>query len=578
MRKSFLKLTFVLTLILCLMIGVTAARAEGLTLNESDVFINLGKSISLKVTGAPEGVNAKKVVWSSSDPDVATVKNGAVKGIAVGSCDIICQASEDESIQVVCHVTVLKMIQNVAIKEKKLTISRGSSVPVSVTIKPEDATNQQLSWISSDKTICTVDNQGTITAVGPGDCDITCTSTDGSNKSAKVSVHVPIFAAAEESVTVTEQEGLLIPMGLNEASVLNITHSASSAEFFFYSVDREGLHIYPLAAGTATITLINKKDKKDQEVFTVEVKDSAVFDPSAEGSPEARILIVPDSSEITLGDKINVSYRVLGRQDLAIKLDWSLFNNLGEVPADFHRSYQGSVDVGNSGTWTLNTKEFLNPSSVLKVTVSAIGDKKSVVARETCMVNINGALNLSVLSEAYTAQRNTPFRLVFQASGGKAPYKFEIHIRREGGEKTIFEDVSLKTDGYGETEIIPANEEKIAILLKVTDSKNKRLNFNHFITIPVGDDAPALLDVTHPFELTKEGYAIRFVQGGPKALTMEYKGIGLTDREASIRPGDDGSFLIPIREGAMAMGLFQSTSLLRCYFGTIMIGSLTETE
>lgn len=59
-----------------------------------------------------------------------------------------------------------------------------------MTIKPATATNQAVIWNSSDESVCTVDETGLVTAVGKGQCVLTCESTDGSKKTAKISITV----------------------------------------------------------------------------------------------------------------------------------------------------------------------------------------------------------------------------------------------------------------------------------------------------------------------------------------------------------------------------------------------------
>ncbi len=194
------------------------------------------------------------------------------------------------------------MIQSLQIKTKKLTVAFGESGTVEVTIKPQDATNTMLKWTSSDPGVCEVDKNGKITAVVAGDCEITCTTMDGSEKTAKVSVHVPIFERTAETVTISEQGETVLPLDLHGADLLNISHKASDSKFFLYQLASDGLHIFPLSEGTATITLTSLMDKKDQMVYTVMVKDQAVFVPTAEDP--VQIIIVSDRSAIKAGEKV----------------------------------------------------------------------------------------------------------------------------------------------------------------------------------------------------------------------------------------------------------------------------------
>ncbi len=60
-----------------------------------------------------------------------------------------------------------------------LTLNVGETDTIDATITPDNATDQTLTWTSSDTTVVTVDENGNITAVGAGTATITATATNG---------------------------------------------------------------------------------------------------------------------------------------------------------------------------------------------------------------------------------------------------------------------------------------------------------------------------------------------------------------------------------------------------------------
>ncbi|AZV56066.1 Ig-like domain-containing protein [Clostridium sp. AWRP] len=66
----------------------------------------------------------------------------------------------------------------------------GKTDTLTATITPDNATNKNVAWKSSDESIATVDQTGKVTAVKEGTATITATTTDGSNLSASCVVTV----------------------------------------------------------------------------------------------------------------------------------------------------------------------------------------------------------------------------------------------------------------------------------------------------------------------------------------------------------------------------------------------------
>ena len=60
-----------------------------------------------------------------------------------------------------------------------------------VTFTPDDTTETTVMWSSSDETVATVDENGVVTAVGPGTATITATTLNGLTATCEVTVSAP---------------------------------------------------------------------------------------------------------------------------------------------------------------------------------------------------------------------------------------------------------------------------------------------------------------------------------------------------------------------------------------------------
>lgn len=85
--------------------------------------------------------------------------------------------------------TLNRPVAELKLSTNAITLEEGKSTSVSVSIRPTDAANKNLSWKTNNVQIATV-SSGTIKALKPGSCQITAITTDGSGISASVTVTV----------------------------------------------------------------------------------------------------------------------------------------------------------------------------------------------------------------------------------------------------------------------------------------------------------------------------------------------------------------------------------------------------
>lgn len=167
--------------------------------NESDKELSLiigdVKTISLSVF--PENATNKNIEWSSSNSDVARVENGVVTALAAGKTSVLAVANN--GVKVRCHITVgdkdveaksISIIYNSeVVNESEGTILRLNKTKVlNAWILPDDTTNKDVVWSSSDKLIATVADNGEVTALKKGEVIITATTSNGIEAKCRVSI------------------------------------------------------------------------------------------------------------------------------------------------------------------------------------------------------------------------------------------------------------------------------------------------------------------------------------------------------------------------------------------------------
>lgn len=70
-------------------------------------------------------------------------------------------------------------VTGVVLNPESSSVEIGSTVQLSETVSPVNASNKSVTFSSSDELVATVDNNGLVTGVGEGIAQITVTTTDG---------------------------------------------------------------------------------------------------------------------------------------------------------------------------------------------------------------------------------------------------------------------------------------------------------------------------------------------------------------------------------------------------------------
>lgn len=144
--------------------------AESLAFAQESYQVSMGKTLVLPLTALPEGAN-ESYSWESSDTAIATVgADGTVTGVAPGTVTITVTGANATAS---CTVTVTVPPERIVLSQEELSLNVGSTQPLAAVVMPENATDKQVTWESSDTAIVTVGADGTVTAVAPGSAAVT---------------------------------------------------------------------------------------------------------------------------------------------------------------------------------------------------------------------------------------------------------------------------------------------------------------------------------------------------------------------------------------------------------------------
>lgn len=155
---------------------------SSITLDKSDATINVGESFTLNANVLPDNADNKIIVWNSDDADIASVNNeGEVTGIKAGTTKIIAMTQAND-LKAECLITVLQPVTGITLDRNDISfVEIGESVQLIANVLPEDASNKNVVWTSSDANVATVNN-GVVVCMGYGSAVITASTEDGGYK------------------------------------------------------------------------------------------------------------------------------------------------------------------------------------------------------------------------------------------------------------------------------------------------------------------------------------------------------------------------------------------------------------
>ena len=216
------------------------------------------------------------IEWTSSDESVATVDaTGMVVAVSAGEADITASVTDSE-MSAVCKVTVKVAAKDITVPDNlDVKLNDGNETTVEATVSPADATDVKVSYASTDEAVATVDKDGKVQILQPGECDITTTLMQDGEKVTEKTTHVKAFYEVE-SITLDSNEGKLTVGNSHtikatvapEEVAAETTIEWSSSNEKVATVDSNG-KVTAVSSGNATITATAGEESANYEV-TVE--------------------------------------------------------------------------------------------------------------------------------------------------------------------------------------------------------------------------------------------------------------------------------------------------------------------
>ena len=252
-----------------------------ITMKSEEVELKTGETGWVGVTYNPSNATNKVLTWKSSNEKVATVREGTIKAVGLGTATLTA-TSEDGGKTATCKVIVTdgkKHIESISLKTDSIEMKPGEGKTIYAEYNPSNVDDKTLYWKSSNEKVVTV-NEGYAKAIGEGTATVTATSRDG-GKTASCKVTVTSGTVKLQSIQIsssteilTKGEGKTIYVTYNPNNVTDKTLYWSSSNEKVATI-KEG-YVKAVGEGIATLTARSKDGNKTASckvVVTDKVKE-----------------------------------------------------------------------------------------------------------------------------------------------------------------------------------------------------------------------------------------------------------------------------------------------------------------
>ena len=310
-----------------------------------------GATVQLSAIVLPENATDKTIVWSTSDPNVATVSN---TGLVTRTAPLINAGDQPYTVtitasganNVVATVTVTaEVLADIPVSSITITpenpvlaAEEGATVQLTATPLPENALEKTITWSSADETVATVDQNGLVTRVAPlynndvpFTVDITATAFSGVTQTVTVTAQV-LETVLPTAITISPEEPVLAAVaGSTVQLTVNYTPENTTDRFATWSsadetvatVDQNGL-----VTRTAPLT------SDDEQPFTV------VITATTPNGLTANVTVTANVKGDEFFYENGLYYNVLSADDLTVEVTNSIGGTANDVTC-----YSGEIEI-----------------------------------------------------------------------------------------------------------------------------------------------------------------------------------------------------------------------------------------
>ena len=286
-------------------------QIEKIELSLENTTLQKGDRKQLQVIITPQEAKDHKVIYTSSNPGVATIDDkGNIQAIRSGKTTITVKA-EENTVQSQIEIQVYSKVTGIVLDQTQIYVQIGDTFAIHGMIEPEDANHQTILYESANPQIATIDESGIILAKQEGE--------------------TTIVAMAEENEQIRKECKVIVVRKMEDSEIhFDTSLTVNSLEISGIDYNKNTVaEIKNLITTDLEIQIVNQKDEILPEDATIGTGNKIQVKENGNILREYQILVYGDTN----GDgKINsIDLFVLQRHILEIESLEGIYRKAGNV-------------------------------------------------------------------------------------------------------------------------------------------------------------------------------------------------------------------------------------------------------
>lgn len=254
-------------------VKVNPVAIQDFSLQETEKAVKVGDVFTIESIVTPTYATKENIKWELSDTNIAKInEDNSIAALSPGKC-VVKAILEGAGLEATCELTVEPiLLESISFDNYTYKIEVGGRKQLNVMFTPENATNKNVIWASSDPVIAPIDENGIVLGNTSGRVKVTATSEDGGHVA---SCTVYIVSLGDMMNVYFPTASLIINSGYYTGTMSCAIKNNSSQ-----TVKLTRFYVYSNETNSTPINMTDLGDLKSGETITLQFNLSHVYEPA----------------------------------------------------------------------------------------------------------------------------------------------------------------------------------------------------------------------------------------------------------------------------------------------------------